>query len=132
MLPTLGAPVGSRRPGHRCAGESGAVTVEAAVALLALTAVTAALAWCLGLLGAQLAVGEAARAAARVAARGETGEEVAAEARRAVPGAEVGLRVEDGHVVVEVTRELDPPGIAGRLGPVVLRASAVARVEDPS
>jgi hypothetical protein len=132
MLPTLGAPVGSRRPGHRCAGESGAVTVEAAVALLALTAVTAAFAWCLGLLGAQLTVGEAARAAARVAARGEARDAVVAEARRAVPGAEVEVRVEDGHAVVEVSREVDPPGIAARLGPVVLRASAVALVEDPS
>lgn len=125
-------PVGTRRPGpRRVPSADGAVTVEAAVGVLALVAVTAVLVWAIGLLGAQLAVGEAARAAARMAARGESADAVRAEARRLVPAADVDLRTDVDHVVVEVSRSVTPPGALGRLGQVRLRAESSALVEEP-
>ena len=132
MHPSAVVPVGLRRPGPRPPthdGDRGAATVEAAFGVLALVAIVAVLAWCLSLLVAQLAVGEAARAAARVAARGEGSPAVAAEARRLVGDAEVEVRVEGDHVVVEVGRAVAPPGGLGRWGAVRLQADATALVE---
>ena len=88
------------------------------------------LAWCLALLGGELALASAARAAARVAARGETVDAVAREVHRLVPDAEVGVRADGDHVVVECRRTVDPPGALGRLGTVLLQARAVAVVEE--
>ncbi|MBI1376645.1 MAG: hypothetical protein GC157_04070 [Frankiales bacterium] len=107
------------------------MVVEAAVATVALVAVALVLAWLLGLLGAQLAVGEAARAGARVAARGEPSSAVAAEARRLVPDAVVDLRPEGDHLVVDVRRPVALPGLLARWGPVVLQAGAVS-LREPS
>ncbi len=126
-----GAPDGDSRPGHRPRDE-GAMTVEAAFAILGLVAVMMAMAWCLALVGAQLAVGEAARAAARTAARGESTVAVSDEAHRLVPDAAVAVRVDEDHVVVTVHRSLTLPGIFARWGGFALRADAVALVEDPS
>jgi Flp pilus assembly protein TadG len=133
MTLRTGAPAGARRPGH-CRvrhqdRELGAVTVEAALALLAMTTVLAAVVWALGLLAAQLALGDAARAAARAAARSESAGEVEAEARRLVPDATVSLRSEGDRVVVEVRRVVSAPGLLGRFGEVELDASAVAAAE---
>jgi hypothetical protein len=125
-----GVPDGLRRPGHRA--DEGAMTVESAFAMLGLVAVVAALAWCLAIIGAQLAVGEAARAAARVAARGELPGAVGDEAHRLVPEAVVQVRVEAGHVVVHLERTVTLPGVFARWGGVDLRADAVALVETPS
>ena len=126
-----GAPDGDSRPGHRPRDE-GAMTVEAAFAILGLVAVMMAMAWCLALVGAQLAVGEAARAAARTAARGESTVAVSDEAHRLVPDAAVAVRVDEDHVVVTVHRSLTLPGIFARWGGFALHADAVALVEDPS
>jgi len=79
------------RPGHGPL-DAGAVTVEAALSLLAMVGVVAALVWGMSLVGAQLTVGEASRAAARAAARGEPYAVVAGTARRLVPGAAVDVR----------------------------------------
>jgi Flp pilus assembly protein TadG len=131
-----GAPVGRRRPGHRCArvgsggSERGSVTVEAALALLGMTVVLAAVVWAIGLLGAQLALGEAARAAARAAARSETAVEVVDEARRLVPDAAVRVSTEGEHLVVELRRVVRPPGMLARWGEVELSARAVAAAEQ--
>ncbi len=130
MSHALVAPAGARRPG-RPYRDTGAVTVEAALVLLGLTVVLAAVLWCIGLLGAQLALGEAARAAARVAARGESGSAVQAEARRLVPDAVVTVTDDGEHVVVEVRRELRPPGALGAWGRVELAARSVAARETP-
>ena len=128
-----GAPAGARRPGHHRAvhgaGEGGAVTVEAALALLAMTVVLAAVVWALGLLLAQLALGEAARAAARAAARSEAAADVAAEATRLVPDAAVELSREGDQVHVEVRRLVRPPGPLSRWGEVELLARATAATE---
>jgi len=135
MNPSVGVPVGLCRPGPRPPAddrERGAASVEAAFGIVALVAVLAALAWCLSLLVAQLAVGEAARAAARVAARGEGPTAVVAEAHRLVADAEVDLRVEDDHVVVEVGRSVAPPGALARWGSVRLHADATALLEPTS
>jgi Flp pilus assembly protein TadG len=125
-------PAGTRRPGPRRAragADQGAVTVEAAFGILALLAVTTALVWCLSLLLAQLAVGEAARAAVRVAARGDDVRTVRDEARRLVPDADVDVRVDVDHVVVDVSRSVSPPGVLASWGSVRLHAESVALVE---
>ncbi len=108
------------------------MTVEAAFALIGMVTVVLALGWCLGLLGAQAAVGDAARAAVRAAARGEAPSAVRDEARRLVPGADVDIRVEGDHVVVEVARSVSPPGALARWGAVHLHAEAVALLESPA
>lgn len=138
MTIARGVPVGSGRPGHRrtpvlgrdADRDAGAVTVEAAVSLLALLVVLVALVWCLGLLIAQLTLGEAARAAARAAARGEDRAVVTAEARRLVPEADLDLRVEADHVVIEVHRSVRGPGALAGWGAVDLGARSVAALES--
>lgn len=120
------------RPGRgpsRSGSEAGAVTVEAALSLLAMVGVVAALVWGMSLLGAQLQVAEASRAAARAAARGDSYALVADEARRLVPGAAVDVRSVGGRVEVEVVGTVVPPGAFARLGPVRLASVAVAARE---
>ena len=123
MAPRRGAVV---RRSH----DRGAVAVEAAAASLLLVVLLLAAAWCLLAVLAQLGVGEAARAAARVAARGEDDTAAVAEARRLVPAAAVGVHHDGDHVEVDVERVLAPPGPLGRWGSVHLRASAAALVES--
>jgi len=110
--------------------DRGAVAVESALALLVLLVVLLAGAWCLLAVLGQLGVGEAARAAARVAARGEPVPAVVAEARRLVSGADVQVRREGDHVVIDVERPVSPPGPWARWGAVRLHAEAVALVEE--
>ena len=122
-------PGGAGRPGP--SPDSGAVSVEAAYGLAGLAVVAVLLAWCLALLGGELALASATRAAARVAARGESIEAVAAEAHRLVPDAVVAVRRDGDHVVVECRRTVDPPGALARVGAVHLEARSVAVVEQP-
>jgi hypothetical protein len=90
------------------------------------------LAWLLGLVGAQLAVGDAARASARVAARGDAEARVVAEARALVPGARVEVRpLAEGRIEVRVRHRVVPPGPLSALGAVELSASATALLEQP-
>lgn len=125
-------PGGARRPGPPAPGdESGAVSVEAAYGMAGLVLVALVLAWCLTLVGGELALASASRAAARVAARGESVEDVVAEARRLVPDAEVSVRDDGGHVVVECRRSVTPPGVLARVGEVQLEARSAAMVEQP-
>jgi Flp pilus assembly protein TadG len=123
-----GSPAGIGRPGT-ARHDDGAVTVEAALALLGLVVVLAAVVWCLGLLVAQLAVGEAARAGARAAARGDSTPVVDAEVHRLVPAAEVGTSRDGDHVTVQVRRSVRPPGLLSVWGAVTVSASAVAAAE---
>jgi len=132
QLPLV-VPAGARRPGPLPSspdGDRGAVSVEAAFGILALLVVVSALVWCLSLLIAQLAVGEAARAAARVAARGDDLAAVREEAHRLVGDAVVVVRTDSGHVVVEVSRSVTAPGALARWGAVELHADATALVEE--
>lgn len=129
-----GVPTPAPHPGRvRQGRERGAVTLEAAVAVLALAVVLAALAWCLVVLGAQLRSQDAARAGAVLAARAQPYADVRDEARRIVPGAQV--TVDDasgGRVTVVVRRRLTPPlGLLSGLGSVDVVGVASARREQP-
>jgi hypothetical protein len=126
----LEVPGGTRRPGP-FRDDTGAVAVEAAYGLGGLVLVTLALAWLLSLVGAQLAVGEAARAAARVAARGESDTQAAAEGHRLVPDSVIVVERAGGRVHVAVRRDVRPPGLLGGLGRVRLAAGASAVQEQP-
>lgn len=128
MTHALRVPGAARLPG-RARSDEGAVAVEAAISLLAIMAVVAMLISGIGLLGAQLAVGEAARAAARSAARGGSASVVEAEARRLAPGSSVTLRTAGDRIEVEVVRVVDAPGPLARLGSFRLAAAATAAVE---
>jgi hypothetical protein len=105
------------------------MTVEAAFAILGLVTVVTALAWCLALIGSQLAVGEAARAAARVAARGESQVAIGSEAHRLVADASVSVRSDGDHIVVVVRRAVTLPGVFSRWGSLILSADSTAAVE---
>ncbi|MGW0251051.1 TadE family type IV pilus minor pilin [Nocardia goodfellowii] len=98
------------------------MTVEAAIAL---SAVVVAVVLCFGALLAastQVRCVDAAREAARLAARGDEANAVAVARRVAPPGADVAMRVEGDRVVVVVSAR-------SPLLPLVLRADAVAMQE---
>jgi hypothetical protein len=126
-------PVGRRRPGREAAtaGDSGAVAVETAVALLGLVVVLGAVAWLLGVLATQLAAGEAARSAARAAARGDSTAAVRSEARLVLPGSDVSLTPSGTVTVVTVRRTVRPPGLLARWGAIEVVASATTTREQP-
>lgn len=81
--------------------------------LLALVFLLGVLVWFLVVLDVQLRAGDAARAAARLAARGQPYADVRDEARRIAPGSEVHVarRTTDEGVlvVVEVRRRVEAP-----------------------
>lgn len=107
------------------AGDRGAVTVEAALALCSLVAVLALALAGVSAVSAQLRCIDAAREAARLTARGEPehGERIAQ--RLAPGGATVRVTVHGEEVVAEVSA--DPVG--GLLPGVDVRAEAVALLE---
>jgi Flp pilus assembly protein TadG len=118
--------------------DRGSATAETAVALPGLLAVLAACVWVLTLVGTTLRCADAARAAARAAARHETPEAVAAAARSAAgrpvdvsttaaPGPGSG----SGVVTVRVATRLAPPlpFLRRVLPPVTVRQAATAQVE---
>ncbi|WP_051177775.1 TadE family type IV pilus minor pilin [Nocardia concava] len=98
-------------------------TAEAAIALAALVAVVVLGIGALLAVSAQVRCVDAAREAARLAARGDTAEAVTAGSRVAPPGARVELRTEGDLVVADVSA----PAI---LLPLTLHAAAVA-VREP-
>lgn len=107
----------------RIVADSGASTVEAAFALAALVCV---LVFCLAgitAVSAQIRCVDAAREAARLAARGDAAAVTAVVGRVAPDGATVALRTEGDVVVARVTaRPVLLPGLA-------ITAEAVAAVE---
>ncbi|MFE4022375.1 TadE family type IV pilus minor pilin [Streptomyces sp. NPDC059101] len=121
------APAGAGPPGGRAPRDAGFVTAEAAVVLPVLVAVAAALVWGLLAACARIACVDAARAAARAAARQEPPVQVLVAARGAAPrGARIELSREGDLVRVRVEAAL--PG-AGRL-PLRVRGEAVALAEE--
>ena len=104
----------------------GAVTVEAALALLAMTVVLAGVVW------ASACSAPSSRSARRPAPRrgrqprADSAAEVRAEAQRLVPDASVSLGSEGDHVLVQVRRVVRAPGLLARFGAVELEASAIA------
>lgn len=120
----------SRHP----SGSRGSATAETAVLLPVLVVVLAAAVWVLAGVAAQLKCVDAARGAARAAARGDTPVDVRATAERlAPPGAAVLLTRGDGIVQVRVTAEVRPFGSVLRVLPamdVSGRATAAAEPGD--
>jgi hypothetical protein len=111
---------------RRKQGDRGSVTVEAAIAL---TAFVVFLGLALGGLMAaadQVRCVDAAREAARIAARGELDRAKEAAARVAPPGAEITIGAEDEHIHVDVRAE----PVGGLLPGVRLHAEAFA-VREP-
>ena len=120
------------------ARDAGMVTAETAVLLPVLVVVLAAAVFVLACVAAQLACVDAARSAARVAARGEPAAFVAATGERLAPAdARVALRTGGAAgtetVEVVVTAQVRPFGRALRVLPAVrVRGRAVAAVEPGS
>jgi Flp pilus assembly protein TadG len=112
--------------------DSGSATAETAVALPALVFVLGLCVWALSVVSATLRCADAARAAARVAARNEPAAAVTAAARRAA-GRPVTTEVRpDGDLVtVRVAIRVAPGGgLLARLVPAVtVRQDSTARVE---
>ncbi|HEX6336299.1 MAG TPA: TadE family type IV pilus minor pilin [Jiangellaceae bacterium] len=131
-----GSPTGQNpalvRP-DRSAGDRGAVTAEIAAALPALVLVAIAALWTLSLGLMQLRCADAAREAARAAARGDDPAIVRQVAEAVAPaGAVVEVTEHDGLVVVEVAVEVRPPvPFADRLPAPTVSAESVA-VEESS
>ncbi|GAB0103430.1 TadE family type IV pilus minor pilin [Nocardia sp. JMUB6875] len=98
-------------------------TVEAAIALAALVAVLVLGIGALLAVSAQVRCVDAAREAARLAARGDTAAAVTVGSRAAPPGARVQLRTEGDLVVADVSAR-------AILLPLTLHAAAVA-VREP-
>jgi len=109
--------------------QRGMVTAETAATLPLLVAVTLAMVWLVTVGVAQVRVTDAAREAARAAARGESVPEASELARRAAPGSTVVIADEDGRVTVKVSDQVEPYGLFSRLGTVTVTADAVALAE---
>lgn len=116
------------RPAVRPAGDPGYATAEAAMALPALLAVLALAVGAVTCVGAQLRCVDAARAAARVAARGDSDALAGRAGLEVAPrGSRVRVTRHGDLVAVEVTTDVH----LFRLPGVPVRARAAAEVEGP-
>ncbi|WP_228010974.1 TadE family type IV pilus minor pilin [Nonomuraea phyllanthi] len=115
--------------GEKRSASRGSVTAETAAMLPALMVVLAAALWAIQAVGAQFECVDAARAAARAAARGESPDQVSARARTASrPDAQVTVTREAKTTQVQITVEVRPPW-AHSLPPVRISATATADTE---
>jgi Flp pilus assembly protein TadG len=112
--------------------QRGAVTAELALGIPVLLALTWGLVWLLSVGEAQVRVVDAAREAARAAARGEAADVCVARGERVAPGSAVAVVSSGGgEVVATVTRSVGPPGgLLGFLPSVTLHARATTAAED--
>lgn len=112
-------------------GDRGSATAETAVLLPVLVVVLAAAIWVLACVAAQLQCVDAARAAARAAARGDTAADVRTVGERLAPrGATVLVRGGDAIVAVEVSAQVRPFGRTLTVLPAMaVRGRATAAVE---
>ncbi|HEY7858358.1 MAG TPA: TadE family type IV pilus minor pilin [Candidatus Nanopelagicales bacterium] len=117
--------------------DSGAVTVEAAISLLAVVLVLTIVVWFVVVLAAQLRAVDAARAGARLAARAQPYADVRDEVHRIAPGVSVDVDHRasgngGNRVVVTVHQRMTPPlGPLSGLGSVEVGGRATAWVESP-
>ena len=113
--------------------DRGSVTAETAVLLPVLLVVLAAAIGVLACVAAQLRCVDAARGAARAAARGDDAPAVRAVGQRlAPPGARVVVSTSGEAVEVLVTAQVQPFGtLLGLLPDVAVSGRAVAAVEGP-
>lgn len=116
---------------RRPSGARGSATAETAVLLPVLVVVLAAAVWVLACVAAQLKCVDAARAAARAAARGDTPASVRDVGERLAPaGAVVSLRTGDQTVQVLVRARVRPFGDVLRVLPAMpVSGRATAAVE---
>lgn len=112
-------------------GQRGAATAELAMAVPLLVALTVGLVWLLSVGLAQIQMVDAAREAARAAARGEAVAQAEARGQQVAPAGSVVVMATSGdRVTVTVTGSCRPPGgLLGFLPAVTLHARAVAAVE---
>ncbi len=112
--------------------QRGAVTAELALGIPLLLSLTWGLVWLLSVGEAQVRIVDAAREAARAAARGEAPAACAARGQQVAPGSTVVVTQRDGEAVSSATASVAAPGgWWGFLPPVPLHAEAVAAVEQP-
>lgn len=111
--------------------ESGAATAELAMALPLLVAVTVGLVWLLAVGAAQIRVVDAAREAARAAARGDGRDEAVARGLQVAPqGARVSITVAGDRVSASAAGPVPGPGgLFDFLPGVTVEADAVAALE---
>jgi Flp pilus assembly protein TadG len=111
--------------------ERGAVTAELALGLPLLLAVTVGLVWLLAAATAQVRVVDAAREAARVAARGDGADAALSVGRRIAPSsAEVSVAVTGDEVRAVAEAHIEGPGgLFDFLPGVTVRSTAVAVTE---
>lgn len=121
----------TRRPGRVARPDRGAATAELAMVLPVLVAVTVGLVWLLAVGAAQIRVVDAAREAARVAARGDADATALARGREVAPeGGMVTLSRSAGQVRAVASGEVrGPGGLFDFLPGVTVRAEAVATDE---
>jgi Flp pilus assembly protein TadG len=112
--------------------QRGAVTAELALGIPLLLLLTWGLVWLLSVGEAQVRIVDAAREAARAAARGEPPAASVARGEQVVPGSTVVVATRGGDVVSSATASVAPPGgWWGFLPSVRLHAEAVAAAEEP-
>jgi len=100
--------------------DRGMVTAELAMALPALVVVTGLLMWAVAAVSTQVRCIDAARAAARSLARGDSEAAATASARTLAPGQAKVLVSRSGRtVIVKVTVVVRPPGGLAALGPAL-------------
>jgi Flp pilus assembly protein TadG len=110
--------------------QRGAATAELALAIPLLLSLTVGLVWLLSIAAAQVQMVDAAREAARAAARGDGTAEAEARGERVAPGSTVSVVSRDDEVVSTATGSVTPPGgLLGFLPAVRLHARAVAVME---
>lgn len=116
--------------GRRRRAERGAVTAELALAMPLLLAVTIGLVWLLAAASAQIRVVDAAREAARIAARGDGGAAARDAALRIAPdGATLRLRSSGEHVEATARARVSGPGGVLGFAAITVEATAIALQE---
>ena len=112
--------------------QRGAVTAELALGDPAAALADRGLVWLLSVGEAQVRIVDAAREAARAAARGDAGRRRRARGEQVAPGSTVVVTIRGGEAVSTATASVAPPGgLLGFLPSVALRARAVSAAEGP-
>lgn len=112
--------------------ERGAATAELALSIPLLLSLTIGLVWLLSVGMAQVQMVDAAREAARAAARGDPVGEAVSRGEQVAPGSSVTVIVDDGTAVATASGDVGPPGgWLGFLPEVRLHARAVTAAESP-
>ena len=99
-----------RPPAASPANDRGMVLLETALAIPLLLAVAVALCWGISLTATTMALGDAARSAARDLARGTPVSEALGRAQASAPGARLRIEDADDSVAVTADQEVSAPG----------------------